>query len=133
MQKLNIRSVARKDKPYRRSSQMESHHRYENVLDREFTAAKPNQKWVTDISYVRTQQGWAYLSTIKELFDGFIVAYLLGKQHNIALVTNTLKQALQREKVTNKLLLHSDQGFQYRSYPYFDKYPALADSGEIIH
>ena len=50
MRKLTIRSVARKRKPYKKASQMESHHRYQNVLDRDFTAREPNQKWVTDIS-----------------------------------------------------------------------------------
>ena len=79
MQKMNIRSVARKRKPYKKVTQLDTYHRYENILDRDFTATKPNQKWVTDISYVRTQRGWAYLSTIKDLFDGFIVAHLLGK------------------------------------------------------
>jgi len=49
------------------------------VLDRDFTASRPNQKWVTDITYIRTQQGWVYLSVIKDLFDGFIVAHRLGE------------------------------------------------------
>ena len=119
MQKLKIRSVARKSKSYRKASQMESHHRYENILDRNFSAKQANQKWVTDISYLFTKQGWAYLSTIKDLFDGFIVAYRVGRANNIALVTKTLKQAIQREKPTRKVLLHSDQGFQYTSQPYF--------------
>ena len=119
MRKLHIRSVVRKRKPYKKASQMATHHRYQNVLDRDFTAEEPNRKWVTDISYVRTQQGWAYLSTIKDLFDGFIVAHLVGRENNIALVTNTLKLAIQREKITGKVLLHSDQGFQYTSHPYF--------------
>ena len=119
MRKLHIHSVARKRKPYKKASQMETHHRYQNILDRDFTAAEPNRKWVTDISYLPTQQGWAYLSTIKDLFDGFIVAYLVGRENNIALVTNTLKLAIQREKITGKVLLHSEQGFQYTSHPYF--------------
>ena len=119
MRKLNIRSVARKRKPYKKASQTESYHRYQNVLDRDFTATEPNQKWVTDISYILTQQGWAYLSTIKDLFDGFIVAHLVGRANNIALVTDTLKQAIQRENISKKVLLHSDQGFQYTSHPYF--------------
>jgi len=119
MRKLNIRSVARKRNPYKKASQMETHHRYQNVLDRDFTAAEPNRKWVTDISYLPTQQGWAYLSTIKDLFDGFIVAHLVGRENNIALVTNTLKLAIRREEITGEVLLHSDQGFQYTSHSYF--------------
>jgi len=45
-----------------------------------FQASKPNQKWVTDITYIRTKQGWAYLSTIKDLYDGFIVAHQLANK-----------------------------------------------------
>lgn len=120
MQKMNIRSVARKRKPYKKVTQLDTYHRYENILDRDFTATKPNQKWVTDISYVRTQRGWAYLSTIKDLLDGFIVAHLLGKENSISLVTDTLKQAVQKEKISQEILIHSDQGAQYTSDEYFD-------------
>lgn len=119
MKKMNIRSIARKRKPYKKMSQLDIYHRYSNILDRDFTATKPNQKWVTDITYVLTQQGWAYLSTIKDLFDGFIVAHKLGKHCSIALVADTLKQAKHKEKVTDGLLLHSDQGTQYTSQAYF--------------
>ena len=119
MQKMNIRSVARKRKPYKKMSQLDTYHRYKNVLDRDFTATKPNQKWVTDISYVMTHRGWAYLSTIKDLFDGFIVAHLLGKTPSVSLVTDTVKLAVQKEKLTDEVLIHSDQGFQYTSDAYF--------------
>jgi len=119
MNKMNIRSVARKRNPYKKANQLDSYHRYENVLNRDFTATKPNQKWDTDISYVRTQQGWGYLSTIKDLFDGFIVSYLLGKENSVDLVTDTVKQAMQKEKVTDEIILHSDQGHQYTSNAYF--------------
>jgi len=72
MQKMNIHSVARKRKPYKKMNALDTYHRYENILNRDFSAEKPNQKWVTDITYILTLQGWAYLSTIKDLFDGFI-------------------------------------------------------------
>jgi len=121
MRKINIHSVARKRNPYKKITELDSYHRYENILDRDFTATKPNQKWVTDISYVMTQRGWAYLSTIKDLFDGFIVAHLLGRNLAVSLVTDTIKLAVQKEKVTNedKVLIHSDQGIQYTSEAYF--------------
>jgi transposase InsO family protein len=73
MTSLNISSIARKRRVFRRMTDLGTYHRYENVLNRQFTASQPNQKWVTDVTYVATQQGWAYLSTIKDLFDGFIV------------------------------------------------------------
>ncbi len=68
---LCIRSVARQRKGYTKTSQLETYHCYENVLNRDFHASRPNQKWVTDITYIATQQGWAYLSTIKDLFGGY--------------------------------------------------------------
>jgi len=119
MRKMNVRSVARKRKLYKKVTELDRYHRYENVLNRDFTATRPNQKWVTDISYVMTQRGWAYLSTIKDLFDGFIVAHLLGKTLSVSLVTDTVKLAMQKEKVTDEVLIHSDQGFQYTSEAYF--------------
>jgi len=119
MNKLNIHSIARKRKLARKVSELETYHRYPNVLNREFTATKPNQKWVTDVTYLLTQQGWVYLSTIKDLFDGFIVSHLVGRDNSLALVLNTLKQAKQKEKVTDGLLLHSDQGTPYTSQAYF--------------
>ena len=63
-------------------------------------------------------QGWAYLPTIKDLYDGFIVAHVFERSNSIALVTQTLKQAKQKEKVADGLVLHSDQGTQYTSQAY---------------
>jgi len=118
MNKLGIRSQARKPKMYKKLEEVGTYHRYPNVLNRDFVATKPNQKWVTDVTYIRTLQGWAYLSTIKDLYDGFIVAHVLDHTLSIALVTRTLKQAQQKEKVTDGLVLHSDQGTQYTSQAY---------------
>lgn len=119
MNKLNIHSIVRKRKPYKKVTQLETYHRYDNLLNREFAATRPNQKWVTDITFVATQQGWGYLSTIKDLFDGFIVAHEFGRENSQTLVNRTLQKAAQNEKVTAELLLHSDQGYQYTSQAYF--------------
>ncbi|WP_345106046.1 IS3 family transposase [Candidatus Villigracilis vicinus] len=118
MGKLGIRSQARKPKMYKKLEEIGTYHRYPNVLNRDFVATKPNQKWVTDVTYIRTVQGWAYLSTIKDLYDGFIVAHVFDQTNSIALVTQTLKRAQQKEKVTDGLVLHSDQGTQYTSQAY---------------
>ena len=118
MNNLQIHSIARKRRMFKRLTELETYHRYDNLLNREFTASRPNQKWVTDITYVSTQQGWAYLSTIQDLFDGFIVAHELGTENSVGLVLNTLKQARQKEQLTAGLLLHSDQGYQYTSPAY---------------
>ena len=118
MNRLGIHSVARRRKIYQKMSQLSIYHRYENLLNRDFRATRPNQKWVTDITYVATRQGWAYLSTIKDLYDGFIVAHLLSPSNSVALVTRTLRLAHQKEMVTDGLILHSDQGHQYTSHAY---------------
>jgi putative transposase len=120
MRKLGIRSVARKLVPYRKVEELGSYHRYANVLERDFTASAPNQKWVTDITYIRTQKGWIFLSIIKDLFDGFIVAYILQERNDVSLVLRTLQQAKECEQVTDRLILHSDQGHQYTSQAYHD-------------
>jgi putative transposase len=119
MHKLSIRSIARKCKVFKQISAAQLYHHYDNVRNRKFRANQPNQKWVTDITYIATQQGWAYLSIIKDLSDGFIVAHRLGRENSLGLVLNTLRQAKQKAKVTDGLLLHSDRGYQYTSQGYF--------------
>ena len=112
MQKYNLLSVVRRKK-YRNYG--EYLHRYPNLLNRDFKTERPNQKWVTDISYIKTGQGTLYLSVIRDLFDNSIVAYKTGTEQNINLVLSTIREAKKREKVTAELQLHSDQGFQYTS------------------
>lgn len=116
MQKYNLLSVVRRKKYRNYGSRI---HRYDNLLNRDFTANKPNQKWVTDISYIHTKQGVLYLSVIRDLFDNSIVAYKTGTKQNVNLVLSTIKAAKKKEKVTAEVQLHSDQGFQYTSHPYF--------------
>lgn len=118
MRKLGIRSVARKLVPYRKVEDLGTYHCYPNLLERNFTASAPNQKWVTDITYLRTQKGWAFLSIIKDLFDGFIVGHVVHERNDMLLVLRTLQQATENEKVTEGLVLHSDQGTQYTSNAY---------------
>ena len=116
MQKYNLLSVVRRKK-YRKCG--DRFHRYDNLLNREFNADRPNQKWVTDISYIHTNQGVLYLSVIRDLYDNSIVAYKTGTKQNVNLVLNTIKAAKRKEKITAELQLHSDQGFQYTSHWYF--------------
>ena len=97
-------------------------HKYENLLNREFHADRPNRKWVTDISYIHTKQGVLYLSMIRDLYDNSIVAYKTSSQQTVNLVLDTIRLAMRKEKkkVAAELQLHSDQGFQYTSQAYFD-------------
>ena len=116
MNKYNLLSVVRRKRYVKYG---ESLHRYPNLLSRNFTADRPNQKWVTDISYIRTGQGFLYLSVIRDLFDNSIVAYKSGTEQTVNLVLNTIRAARRKEVVTAELQLHSDQGFQYTSQAYF--------------
>lgn len=116
MRKYNLLSVIRRKK-YRNYG--EYLYRYPNLLQQDFYADRPNQKWVTDISYTKTGQGFLYLSIIRDLYDNSIVAYKTGTDQNINLVLSTIREAKKKEKVTAELQLHSDQGFQYTSQAYF--------------
>ena len=116
MQKYNLLSVVRRKKFHYCSQYL---HRYPNLLNREFNAERPNQKWVTDISYIKTAQGFLYLSIIRDLYDNSIVAYKMDKEQSIKLVLDTIKAAKRKEKITAELQLHSDQGFQYTSHAYY--------------
>lgn len=89
------------------------------MLNREFNADRPNQKWVTDISYIPTTQGNCYLSVIRDLYDNSIVSYHMSKDMTVKLVLDTIKKAMRKEKVTAELQLHSNQGAQYVSHEYF--------------
>ena len=116
MQKYNLLSEVRRKKYHNYTNGV---HVYKNHLARNFHADKPNQKWVTDISYIKTGQGFLYLSIIRDLYDNSIVAYKTGTEQNINLVLSTIRAAKKKEKVTAELQLHSDQGFQYTSQAYF--------------
>ena len=117
MQKYDLLSAVRRKKYRNYGDRL---HRYPNLLNRNFKADRPNQKWVTDISYIKTQQGILYLSVIRDLYDNSIVAYKTGTEQTINLVLSTIRAAKRKEKVTAELQLHSDQGFQYTSQAYFN-------------
>lgn len=118
MSKFGLLSEIRRRRKYRQMGQQL--HKYKNLLNQEFKADRPNQKWVTDISYIHTSQGVLYLSMIRDLYDNSIVAYKTGTEQTVNLVLSTLKAAKEKETVTAELQLHSDQGFQYTSHGYFN-------------
>ena len=117
MNKYGLLSETRRRRKYK--VMLNQIHRYPNLLNRDFIATSPNSKWVTDISYINTNQGVLYLSMIRDIYDGSIVAYRTGNQQTVNLVINTVKDAIHKEKVADGLQLHSDQGFQYTSQAYF--------------
>ena len=119
MKKYGLLSEIRRRRKWQNLGQQV--HRYENLLNRQFHADRPNAKWVTDISYIHTKEGILYLSMIRELYDNSIVAYKTASSQTVNLVLDTVRLAMRREKkqVAAELQLHSDQGFQYTSQAYF--------------
>lgn len=120
MKKYGLLSEIRRRRKWTQMGQQV--HKYENLLNRDFHADRPNSKWVTDISYIHTKQGVLYLSMIRDLYDNSIVAYKTGTQQTVNLVLDTIRLAMKEEKkkVAAELHLHSDQGFQYTSQAYFN-------------
>ena len=90
----------------------------DNLLNREFQAEKPNQKWVTDVTEFRLFGEKLYLSPILDLFSGDIVTYTLSDSPNLLMVTTMLEQAFAKIPDKTGLLLHSDQGWHYRHKQY---------------
>jgi putative transposase len=90
-----------------------------NVLAQDFTATRPNQKWVTDITYLPTGAGWAYLAVVVDLFSRKVIGWQLGDSLATALVSGALRQAIEsRRPQRGQLLHHSDRGCQYTSDDY---------------
>jgi len=104
-------------------------HLAENVLDRDFRAERPNEKWVTDVTefkyYVHNEKYKLYLSAIMDLYDRRIVAYEIGDSNNNDLVYTNFDNAAETEPDAHPIF-HSDRGFQYTNMKFYDK---LLDAG----
>lgn len=113
MRSINMKSVIRrKRKSYIPSTPQIT---AENILNRDFHADKPNQKWLTDVTEFKLTNGTkAYLSAIFDLYDNSIISYVLGKSNNNVLVFETFDKAV-ASNPDAKPLFHSDRGFQYTS------------------
>ncbi len=97
----------------------------ENILDQQFTVTAPNKVWVSDITYVPTDEGWLYLAGHKDLCTNEIVGYAMGERLTKNLVSQSLLQAVTIKRPEKGLLHHSDRGSQYCSHEYrklLDKY-----------
>ncbi|MEG1709786.1 MAG: IS3 family transposase [Acinetobacter sp.] len=91
---------------------------YENLLTQQFNMAQPNQAWVSDITYIWTNEGWLYLAALKDLYTKQIVGYCLDERMTTHLVCNALKMAILNQKPQQGLIVHSDRGSQYCSHEY---------------
>lgn len=90
----------------------------DNVLNRQFKVERPNQAWVTDITYIPTKEGWLYLSSVMDLYSRKIVGWSMNKTMTKELVMNALTMAYKRQKPGKGLIHHSDRGVQYASTDY---------------
>lgn len=117
MRKLKLKAIARRK--YKVTT--DSHHDkpiHANTLNREFNAIKMNERWVSDITYVATQEGFLYLAVVMDLYSRRIVGWAMDERMKEDLVLDALRMALFRRKITTSLLLHSDRGSQYASDAY---------------
>ncbi len=89
-----------------------------NLLKRDFRAGRPNQKWVTDITYIDTAEGWLYLASVMDLFSRKVVGWAMSDKIDSALATNALRMAWATRRPSHGLLHHSDQGRQFTGETY---------------
>lgn len=90
----------------------------DNILQRQFEADKPNQKWVTDVTEFKVGSEKLYLSPIMDLFNGEIIAFQTQRRPLFGLVKDMLKEAVNKLKPSEKPIVHSDQGWQYQMAHY---------------
>jgi len=117
MQKTGLRAVIRAKKRSRHLPGMSDAH-VPNVLQRDFRATAPNQKWVTDVTEFNVSGQKLYLSACMDLYNGEIIAHRMARRPVFELVSGTLSAALSRTTCTAKLIVHSDQGWHYKMQPY---------------
>lgn len=118
MRQAHLRSVRQQR---RRMQLTDSRHPYPvvaNALNRQFEARYPNQKWVSDITFIPTQAGWLYLAAVLDLFSRKIVGWAMSANPDAMLVQQALVMALSQRQPTADLLHHSDRGSQYAAHAY---------------
>lgn len=84
-----------------------------NVLKQDFTATRKNEKWVTDTTYVPTDEGWLYLVSVMDLFSRQVVGWAMGEHHDAELATSALDMAIRRMRPAPGLIVHSDRGSEF--------------------
>jgi len=99
-----------------------------NIVDRNFTVERPNEVWVSDITYIWTHEGWLYLCVILDLFSRLVVGYSMSVNIDTPLVSAALKMALISRNPDDGLIFHSDRGSQYASHNFRD---LLEDNGIV--
>ena len=93
----------------------------ENLLDRDFTATRPNDKWVSDITYIRTDEGWLYVTVVIDLFSRKVVGWSMDDHMRASIVMKAFNMAVAHRRPTSDLLFHSDRGSQYAADVFRDR------------
>lgn len=99
-----------------------------NLLQQDFTATAPNQKWVGDITYIQTEEGWLYLAVVIDLYSRLVVGWSMDERMTADLVCNALQMALWRRHMPKGVIVHSDRGSQYCS----GRYQQLLSHHELV-
>jgi putative transposase len=87
----------------------------DNKVNQQFQVSRPNKIWVSDITYIWTEEGWLYLTIILDLYSRMIVGWSMSKNVNAKLVVDAIEQAFSKREVESGLIFHSDRGSQYTS------------------
>jgi putative transposase len=90
----------------------------ENLLEQNFEADQPNQKWVSDITYIATDEGWLYLAVVMDLYSRVVVGWSMSERMTVQLTCDALRMALFRRHRPRGVILHSDRGSQYCAHEY---------------
>lgn len=117
MSKYGLKAVAKK-KFKAATSPKHSYQTYPNILNQNFKIDAPNKVWTTDITYIRTQEGWAYLNVIIDLFSRKIIGWSLDKSLHTNIAITSIRKAFWDRKPKPGLIHHSDRGVQYASFDY---------------
>ncbi|EUC69841.1 transposase Tra5 [Alcanivorax sp. 97CO-5] len=114
MRHAGIRAQVGYRKPRHRAGEL--HKVTPNILQRQFNPQAPNESWVTDITYIRTHEGWLYLAVVLDLFSRRVIGWSMQSRITKELALDALLMAVWRRKPEGKVIVHSDQGSQYTSH-----------------
>ena len=127
MQKMSLKAIAKKKFKVTTYSE-HTKPIYANILNRDFVTTTINQKWCGDISYVRTYEGWMYLTLVIDLHSRAVIGWYMESRMTKELVYNALIMALFKRKFPSEVIIHADRGSQYCS----DKYRKLIKDNKLI-
>ena len=117
MQSAGLAGIPARTQWRKRPSSIRPDH-VSNHLQRDFTAQQANTKWVTDITYIRTAEGWLYLAVVIDLYSSLVIGWSMSQRMEKQLVVQAVLMALWQKQSAGNVILHSDRGSQYTSHEY---------------